>query len=309
MAVYALRRLVYSAVVLVGLLVVVFLMTNLVGDPARLILPPDSTPAAIAAEHRQLGLERPLMDRLLQSVSQWLRGDFGNSLWANQPAMPLALSRLPYTALLALATMAISVPGSILLGFASALKPDSLLDRVLTSLSLTGVSIPSFWLALMLILVFAVDIRIFPTSGFQGPWSLVLPAVTIAIIPTARIGQIVRSSLRNELEQPYVLTARSKGLNDAQVIAFHALRNAIIPAITITGVELANFLNGEAVVGTIFGYPSLGPLFLQAIENRDLPLIEACVALGAVSVIVVNFVIDLLYPVIDHRLTLNAQHA
>jgi peptide/nickel transport system permease protein len=231
----------------------------------------------------------------------WIHGDFGDSLWQRAPALPLALRRIPNTLFLTAVSLTIAVPIALVLGMFSAIKPDSWLDRALTAVSLAGVSIADFWLGLMLILVVAVELRWLPTSGFGGIEYGILPALSLAFRPIGRVAQVARSALVQEMERPYILTARSKGLTEAGVVRRHALRNAMIPTMTVIGDEAATFLNGAVVIETIFAWPGIGQLFIQAIERRDLPLVEACVFVVALMTIALNLVVDLSYAAIDSR--------
>ena len=287
--------------VVLGVLIFVFLMLQLVGDPVRLMLPAEA-PESIREELREsLGLNDPLYVRFGRSMWGWVQGDFGDSLWQKVPALPLALSRIPNTLFLTAVALGIALPIAIALGVLSAVKPNSLIDRTLTAISLAGVSVADFWLGLMLILLFAVQLKWLPTSGFGGITYALLPALSLAFRPLGRIAQVARSALVEEMEKPYILTAQSKGLTGRAVVWRHALRNAAIPTITVTGDETATFLNGAVVIETIFAWPGIGQLFIQAIQRRDVPLIEACVFVVALLTITLNLLVDLSYAGIDSR--------
>lgn len=287
--------------VVLGVLIFVFLMLQLVGDPVRLMLPAEA-PESIREELREkFGLNDPLYVRFGRSIWGWVRGDFGDSLWQKVPALPLALSRIPNTLFLTAVSLSIALPIAIALGVLSAVKPNSLIDRTLTAVSLAGVSVADFWLGLMLMLIFAVRLKWLPTSGFGGIRFALLPALSLAFRPLGRIAQVARSALVEEMEKPYILTAQSKGLTGRAVVWRHALRNAAIPTITVTGDETATFLNGAVVIETIFAWPGIGQLFIQAIQRRDVPLIEACVFVVALLTITLNLIVDLSYAAIDSR--------
>ncbi|MEX2374751.1 MAG: ABC transporter permease [Dehalococcoidia bacterium] len=295
------RRVLHSVGVLLGVLVLVFFLVQLVGDPVRLMLPSEVPNEVYVELRRSLGLDRPVLVQFWDALSGWVRGDFGDSLWQGVPALPLAASRIPATLLLTFATMVVAVPAAVLLGVLSAVRPGSIADRIATVVSLAGVSIAEFWLALVLILFFSVELGWFPTSGSGGLIFVVLPAVSLMFRPLGRIAQVTRSALVEQLEKPYVLTARAKGAGDLTIVRRHALKNASIPAVTVLGDELAVIINGAVVIETIFAWPGIGSLFIAAIERRDLPLIVACVFLIAVMVVVLNLLIDLLYLLIDPR--------
>lgn len=298
---YVLKRLLHAGLVLVAVLVVVWFVVNAIGDPARLILPPSASQQLYEDTRQAMGLDDPLWMQFWRSFSGWLKGDFGQSAWQNVDAMPLVLERLPATLLLTVATLVVAVPVAMALGVISALRPDGLLDRVLTTISLAGVSIADFWLGLMLILVFGVQLDLLPTSGYGGLEYVVLPAAALALRPLGRLAQVARSALVEEMQKPYVITLRAQGMPERTIVRRHALKNSLIPIITVGGDEIATFLNGAVVIETIFAWPGVGGLFIQAIERRDLPLVTACVFVIASMVITVNLLIDLAYAWIDPR--------
>lgn len=304
MARYLVRRVVYSLLVTFGVLVFVFFMVQMVGDPVKLMLPSDVPESTYLEMREALGFNDPLPQRFIREVGGWVRGDFGDSLWQQIPALPLALDRIPRTLYLTLVTLMIAVPVALTLGAYSAIRPNSLTDRFLTGVSLAGISVADFWLGMMLILVFAVNLQWLPTSGFEGFGHIeyvILPALALAFRPIGRIAQVARSALVEEMEKPYILTARSKGLTEGQVVRRHALRNALIPTLTVVGDETATFLNGAVVIETIFAWPGIGQLFIQAIQRRDLPLVSACVFVVALMTITLNLIVDLAYAGIDSR--------
>jgi peptide/nickel transport system permease protein len=299
-----LKRTVHAVLVLLAVLIVVWILVNQIGDPARLILPPSASHQLYLDTRASMGLDDPLPVRFWHSFSGWLQLDFGDSMWQKVPALGLVLGRLPATLLLTLATFVVAIPISLSLGVLSALRPDGLLDRFLTAVSLAGVSIADFWLGLMLILLFGVKLHLLPTSGYGGIEFLVLPAVTLAFRPIGRLAQVARSALVEEMQKPYIVALRAQGMSEGRIVRRHALKNSLIPIITVGGDELASFLNGAVVIETIFAWPGIGSLFIQAIERRDLPLVLACVFVIATMVIVVNLVIDLTYAWIDPRASL-----
>lgn len=296
------RRLFHSVIVLLGLVVAVFFFTHMLGDPARLMLRPEATAEQVEAVRGRLGLNDPLHVQFFRFMSGAIRGDFGESIWQRAPAVPIMLDRLPNTLYLAGVTILVAVPLAALLGVVSALRPGSIIDRAATVVGMAGVSIADFWLGLMLILFFAVNLGWLPTSGFGGPQYVILPALALMVRPLGRISQVIRSSMLDQLGQPYVTTARSKGLSERVVVTLHAMKNAAIPALTLVGDEAAALLNGAVVIETVFGWPGIGLLLIQAIERRDLPLIEACVFAIAVMIIFANLLIDLAYTFFDPRI-------
>lgn len=279
----------------------VFFATHVLGDPARLMLRPEATEAQVQALRERLGLNDPLLVQFGRYLGNLARGDFGTSIWQRVPAFPLVLQRLPATLYLAGATLVVALPLAVLLGIVSALRPRSPADRVVTVLSLAGVSVADFWLGLMLIVVFAVELGWFPTSGYGGLQFVVLPALALTVRPIGRVSQIVRSAMLDELSKAYINTARAKGLSERAVVVGHALKNAAIPSITLAGDEAAALLNGAVVIETVFGWPGVGILLIQAIEHRDLPLVEASAIVIAGMMMLVNLVVDLTYPLLDPR--------
>ena len=282
-------------------MVVVFFVTHLLGDPTSLMLRPEATEEQRQALRDSLGLNDPIFIQFGRYMGDLARADFGESIWQRVPAMSIVLDRLPATLYLTTATLVIAIPLALLLGIISAIRPRSIADRVVTVASLTGVSTADFWLGLMLILLFAVRFGWLPTSGYGGLTFVVLPAVTLAVRPIGRISQVVRSTMLEQMQDGYVTTARAKGLTERVVILTHTLRNAAIPVLTLMGDEVASLLNGAVVIETLFGWPGVGILLIQAIENRDLPLIEASVIVIAVMIVGVNLLVDLTYTLIDPR--------
>ncbi len=282
-------------------MVAVFFVTHLLGDPASLMLRPEATEEQRQALRESLGLNDPLLVQFGRYMGDLARADFGNSIWQRVPAMDIVLDRLPATLYLAGATLIVAIPLAVLLGTISAIKPRSIADRVVTVVSLAGVSTADFWLGLMLILLFAVRFGWLPTSGYGGLTFVVLPAATLAVRPIGRISQVVRSAMLDQMRSGYVTTARAKGLTEKVVILSHTLKNAAIPILTLMGDEAASLLNGAVVIETLFGWPGVGILLIQAIENRDLPLIEASVIVIAILIVGVNLLVDLAYTFIDPR--------
>jgi len=305
MTAYLIRRLLQSILVIVGVSMIVFVVTRAIGDPARMMLPLEASEEDVEAFRDRMGFNDPLWVQFWNWGKNAIRGDFGDSLWQRTDAMQLVLERMPATLLLCSTAIVIAVAASIPLGILAALRPRSWLDKATTSFSLIGVCIPDFWLGLMMILVFAVALRLFFTSGY-GTWRhLVLPAVALAARPWGRITQIVRSSMMDEMHRTYMMTARAKGLTEQNVIMSHALKNASIPIVTLAAWELTRMLAGYTiVVETVFAWPGFGQLAMQAIERRDLTLIQANVFVVALMIVVLNIAIDLIYAALDPRVRL-----
>jgi len=291
----------HSVLILLGLIVVVFFVTHMLGDPARLMLRPEATEEQVQALRESLGLDAPIHVQFGRYMADVFQGDFGDSLWQRLPALPIVIDRIPATLYLAGVTLLIAVPLAVILGVVSAVRPRSIADRIVTVVSLSGVSTADFWLGLMLILFFAVQLGWLPTSGYGGPEYVILPAIALAARPIGRISQVVRSAMLDEMSKGYVTTARAKGLRERVVIFSHTLKNAAIPVVTLAGDEASVMLNGAVVIETLFGWPGVGILLIQAIERRDLPVIEASVMAIAVMIVTVNLLVDLTYTLIDPR--------
>jgi len=305
MTAYLIRRLLQSVLVIVGVSMIVFVITRAIGDPARMMLPLEATEEQVEAFRDRMGFNDPLWVQFWDWGKNAIRGDFGDSLWQRTDAMQLVLERMPATLLLCSTAIILAVAASIPLGILAALRPRSWLDKATTSFSLIGVCIPDFWLGLMMILLFAVALRLFFTSGY-GTWRhLALPAIALAARPWGRITQIVKTSMMDEMHRTYMMTARAKGLTERNVIMSHALKNASIPIVTLAAWELTRMLAGYTiVVETVFAWPGFGQLAMQAIERRDLTLIQADVFVVALMIVVLNIAIDLIYAALDPRVRL-----
>lgn len=302
MTAYILRRMVHSVFVLFGVSIMVFFVLRTIGDPAKLMLPLEASDAQIAALRARMGFDQPLPIQLGRFLADAARGDFGMSVWQGVPTLPLVLSRFPATLYLSFCVIVFSLAIALPLGIVAALRPRSLTDRVATVLGITGLSVPTFWLALMLILWFAVGLRWFKTSGYGGLEFVALPVLALCTVHIGRISQVVRSCMLDEMSRAYVTTARSKGLSEQTAVFQHALRNAAIPVITLTADEIAGLVNGAVIIEVIFGWPGIGQLALQAIERRDFPLVQADVILVATVVVFINLLVDLAYAYLDPRI-------
>jgi peptide/nickel transport system permease protein len=276
-----------------------------VGDPVKVMLPLEATAEQRAEFERQLGLDRPIAVQFMDFMAGLARLDFGESLWQRRPAMAIVLEKLPLTLELAGLGIGLAFLLSIPLGIVAALRPGGLADRSTVFLSLIGLSVPQFWLGLLLIVVLAVQLHWLPTSGVGTPAHLVMPVVTMALPALARLVMIVRSSMIDELNQQYVKTCYAKGLPFGRVVGLHALRNAALPVVTLSGWELIRAVAGySVVVETVFAWPGLGLTAIQAIEREDLILLQAIVFTVAILVVTINIMMDVAYKAIDPRLKL-----
>ena len=300
---YVVRRLLGTLGVLLAVALVSFLMLHLIpGDPARSVAGLNADDAEVEAVRVQLGLDRPLAVQFASFLGHALRGDLGRSIKSRKPVAAELAERLPATIHLALAAGIVSIGLGILTGVLSAVRRQSLLDLCSTALAIGGVSLPVYWLGLVLILVFAVHFPWFPTTGYEGPRHLVLPALTLGYYSAAVISRMTRSSMLDVLSMDYIRTARAKGLAERGVIRRHALRNALIPTVTVVGLQLGALLSGAVITETVFAWPGIGKYAVDATLARDYPVVQAVVLLMAVIFTTVNLAVDLLYGYLDPRI-------
>ena len=302
MTAYLARRALGALWALIGVAIVVFLILHLTGDPASVMMPPEATKAEIEAFRHEEGFDRPLIVQFASFAAAAAHGDLGVSLRHQEPAMALALQRLPATALLASSAFLIVLLVGVPAGILSAVRPRTWIDYVARVIALVGQSAPTYWIGLMLILFFAVRLGWFPASGI-GDWhNLVLPAATLGFFSTAKIMRLTRAAMLEVLAADYLRTARAKGLTFARVTLWHGLRNALLPIVTQLGVELGTLLSGAIITETVFAWPGVGRLAVQAVFERDFPVVEAVVLIAATTFVVLNLVVDLLYAVLDPRI-------
>jgi peptide/nickel transport system permease protein len=304
MRVYLIRRLLQSLLVLLGVSFVVFLILHLTGDPAAVLLPPEASAEDIRRFRQAMGFDDPFLVQYGRFLRGALQGDFGNSIRHGEPAFALVLERMPATFELAGAALLVALCLAIPAGIVSAVRRNTPVDYVATVVALFGQSMPTFWLGIMLILIFSVNLNLLPSSGRGGLEHLIMPALTLGLFTTARITRLTRSGMLDVLNQDYIRTARAKGVGDPPVVWKHALKNAAIPIVTIVGIELGTLLGGSVITETIFAWPGVGRLSVQAIYNRDYPVVQAAVFLLASTFVLVNLVVDVIYTYLDPRIRL-----
>jgi ABC-type dipeptide/oligopeptide/nickel transport system permease component len=290
--------------VLLGVSFVVFFILHLTGDPALVLLPPDATAEDIRRFREAMGFNDPFLVQYGRFLSGALHGNFGQSVRHGEPAFGLVVERLPATVELSAAALAIALGLAIPAGIVSALRRNTAVDYISTVTALLGQSMPTFWLGIMLILVFSVWLNLLPSSGRGTLQHLVMPAVTLGLFTTARIMRLTRSGMLEVLSQDYIRTARAKGVSDPPVVWKHALKNAAIPIVTIVGIELGTLLGGAVITETIFAWPGVGRLSVQAIYNRDYPVVQAAVFVLASTFVLVNLLVDVVYTYLDPRIRL-----
>lgn len=299
---YLSRRLVQALLTWLGVAIIVFFLQRLSGDPALLLLGLDATREEVQELRHALGLDQPLpiqLWRFLMNVSQ---GDLGQSVLTGESALGLAWDRLPATLVLTGSAMMITLAIAFPLGILAAIRRNSIFDSASMIFTIAQQSLPNFWLGIMLILLFGVQFRIFPTGGYGSFSHLVLPALTLSAQITAQSARLIRSSMLEVLEADYVRTARSKGLRERSVILRHALRNALIPVVTVLGLDLGSLLGGAVITETVFGWPGIGQLAISAISARDYAVVQAVVLLAASGYIFVNLFVDISYGFLDPRI-------
>lgn len=299
---FLVQRLAHLVWVLLAVSVLVFLLIHLSGDPIRLLTPLDAKPEDIERVRRLYGLDKPIPLQYLDFVRRALRGDLGESFRYQRPAFELVLQRLPSTAMLALVTIAVTALVGVPVGVWIGSRVGSLADWAVSLATFVCISLPSFWLGVLLILLFADRLRLLPSSGFESWRHLILPAATLSVYTTGLITRLVRADVVHVLRQDFIRTARAKGLGESLVLGRHALRNAMISAVTVLGLQLGNLLGGSVVVEAVFAWPGVGWLMLQGIQTRDLPLVRAVVLVVGSAFVLINLVVDLLYLYLDPRI-------
>jgi peptide/nickel transport system permease protein len=310
MSVFLFKRLITLIATLVGASVVIFVVLEILpGNAAQVLMGPDAAPEAVQALAAKLGIDRPPVERYLHWVGGMLTGDLGNSYAYSTPVSELVAERLALTVPLAVMAMALTALIALVAGIYAAARHNKLADVGIMGLSQLGIAIPNFWFAILLILLFSVQLRWFSAGGFPG-WddgllpglrALLLPAISLAVVQSAILARITRSAVLDVLREDFVRTARAKGVSERGTLWGHVLRNALIPVITVMGLQFAELLAGTIVVESVFYLPGLGRLIFQSISNRDLIVVRNCVMLLAAMVVIVNFVVDLLYAAIDPR--------
>jgi peptide/nickel transport system permease protein len=300
---YVLRRLWQSALTLLGVSLLVFVVLRVLpGDPAKMLLPDGAPQSAVDELNRQLGLHEPLHVQYGIFIRSVVRGDFGQSFQYRAPALRVVTERIAATAELALAALILTVAIGVSLGILAAVRRGTRYDYASTFLAVLGQSLPNFWLGIMLILLFGVALRWLPTSGFESWRHIVLPAITLAAFPTALVARLTRSSMLEILGRDYIRTGRAKGLAERAVVLRHALRNAAVPVLTVLGLQIGTLLGGAVITESVFAWPGMGKLVVDAIFFRDFPVVQTVLIFSATIFVVLNLVVDLLYTVIDPRI-------
>lgn len=304
MVTFLLRRLLQSVFVLVGITLFVSFTIRLSGDPAVAMFQGSSAPTEeqLALIRERLGTDRPFVEQYLGFVAGAVRGDLGTSFRSGGPVSSAVAARFPATVGLALAALAISLALAVPLGVLAARRRGSQVDLAIRVVTLFGLSFPNFWLGIMLILIFGVQLRWLPPSGYEGPVSFVLPSLTLGLILASSTTRLVRSSLLDVLGEQYVVTARAKGVREGVVVYRHALRTALIPVVTFVGLQIGGLIGGVVIIEQVFAWPGLGSLALNAISFRDYPMLQGTITVLALFIASINLLVDLSYAALDPRI-------
>jgi peptide/nickel transport system permease protein len=302
---FLLKRILYSGISLVGLIILVFFLSRLTGNPADLYLPIEASSEARFEFSQAHGFNDPALVQFGRFVGDLSRFNLGESLHQHRPVLDMVVEAFPTTLKLAVLAMTVALIISIVIGSLAAWRPGSVFDRIATIISLASASLPNFWVALVGVMVFAVALRWLPTSGTGDIFHWILPVVVLFIRPCGLMLQVVRSSMINALSSAYVKTARAKGVKNRTIIFVHALRNAMLPVITVAGDQAAGMINGAVIVEMIFGFPGIGKLMIDSISYRDFAVIQGGVICTAIAIFCLNIVIDLSYALLDPRIRHN----
>ncbi|AEH51381.1 nickel ABC transporter permease [Pseudothermotoga thermarum] len=302
---YIVRRLILAIPVLLGVSLITFILLNVVpGDPVLEMVGKHADPATIERIRKQLGLDDPIIVQFGRFIFNAMRGDLGRSFKTNQPVMKMIMDTFPTTVKLALTSASVAIVIGIIVGIISAVKQDTIFDHTARIIALAGISAPVFWVAVVFQLIFGLKLKWFPISGY-GTWKhMILPAFVLGIRFAASIARYTRSTLLDVIRQDYIRTARAKGLSERAVIFGHALKNALIPVVTIIGMQIGGLLTGSFLVETIFAIPGLGRLSILALSNRDYPLVQGTVLFTAVVYTLANLIVDISYAFLDPRVRL-----
>lgn len=301
---FLVRRMWQFLIVVIGVITIVFLLQHLSGDPTNLLLPIDAPDDVRAELRHQLGLDQPLVVQYFRFLGDVAQGDLGTSYRFRQPALELVLERFPATLLLAGASLLLSLLVALPLGILAAVYRNSWIDTVATGISLIGQAAPVYWIGLLFILLFSVQLHWLPTMGGDSFAALIMPATTLAFYSIARIMRLTRSAMLDVLHQDYIRMARAKGLSEPVVLIKHALRNAAIPIVTIIGLQFGGLLGGAVITETVFAWPGVGRLAVNAVSQRDFPIVQAATIVIAIAFSLINLVVDLLYAVLNPRVQL-----
>ena len=307
---FIINRVLSGILVIFGISIFSFLLIHFIpGDPVKIMLGINASPEQVEKLTHHLGLDKPLLVQYGQYIMNVFEGDFGTSLKTGRPVLTEILDRFPETVKLAVFGLFVAVVIGISLGILAARFKDSFIDKLCTALATLGVSIPSFWLAILFVMLFSVKLSWFPIANGTGFRDLILPAVTLGVVASTMIMRLTRNGMVEVLSNDYIRTARAKGLEDGLILFRHALRNVLIPVVTVIGLQLAALLGGTVIIEQVFNWPGLGTLALGAIMSRDFPLIQGIVLFMGVTYVTINILVDVLYSLIDPRVEMGTKEA
>jgi peptide/nickel transport system permease protein len=299
---YILTRLLRAVSVIVALIAITFFLTRAVSDPVSVALPLNATTEQREHLTREIGLDKPLPAQFVDYVGRVLHGDFGDSVWLAQPALPLVVERLPLSLLLAASAILLAVVVGLTLGLLGGLRPGSMIDRVAVLLSAISVAIPDFWLGVMLILIFSVELGWLPTAGYNGIEYLIMPACTLALRPAGRLARVAREAIMDEMGKQYIVAVRARGLRTREVVTRHVMKNIAIATSTVAGYDFLFMFTGYAIgVEVVFGWPGVGRLSVEATLHEDVVLVSAIVLILGIIIAVGNTILDIAHAAIDRR--------
>ncbi len=299
---YLIRKLLLLIPLLFGITLLTFTLSKaLPGDPVLSMVGERAQPEVIAHIRKELGTDKNVVSQYIGYISLLINGEFGRSYYTNRKVFDDLLLKFPNTLKLALAAMLIAVPCGLLFGFISAVKKDTVADRLISLVAVTGLSVPVFWSGLLIMLLFSLKLHLFPPSGTGDMRFLILPAITLSLPAIATLSRVTRTSLLEILEMPFIATARAKGITETKIHLIHVLKNALIPLITVIGLDFGSYLSGAVLTETIFGWDGIGRFTMEGIIKRDYPVIMGCVVMGTLFFVIINLIVDIFYHYLDPR--------
>jgi len=306
MITYIIKKIILLIPLLLGITLLTFTLTKaLPGDPVLSMVGERAQPEVIEKIRRELGTERNILIQYLGYVKLLLKGEFGRSYYTGRKVFDDLVLKFPNTLRLAFGAMIIAIPVGLLFGFASAIKKDTLIDRLITTVSMTGLSVPVFWSGLLIMLFLSLQLKLFPPSGTGDIRFLILPSITLSLPALATISRVTRTTIIEIIDMPFITAVKAKGISSMRIHLIHVLKNALIPIITLIGLDFGSYLNGAVLTETIFGWDGIGRFTMEGIIKRDYPVIMGCVIMGTVIVVIINLIVDVLYHFIDPRIRIH----
>ena len=306
---YLIKKLLLLVPLLLGITLLTFTLTKaLPGDPVLSMVGERAQPDVIEKIRKELGADKNILSQYAGYISLLLKGEFGSSYYTNRKVFEDVLLKFPNTLELALAAMSLAIPTGLFFGFISAFRRDTLTDRIISAISVTGLSVPVFWSGLLIMLFLSLKLKLFPPSGTGGIRFLVLPAITLSLPAIASLSRVTRATIIEIRTMPYVTTARAKGIKNRNIHLVHILKNALIPVVTVIGLDFGSYLNGAVLTETVFGWDGIGRFTMEGIIKRDYPVVMGCVITGTIIFVIINFLVDIIYHYVDPRVRLNEKN-